>query len=146
MKVQDSSPSGLVYIDANVFLNYILYDPRSVPQALVARQFLEKVKDRRINACTSLLTWDEVVWVVRRELTVEDARKQGMEFLDFPWLAFLTVTMDVIKKAQGLIEASSIKPRDAIHIASAMIHGASEFVTFDEDIINNSFIPCRILQ
>jgi predicted nucleic acid-binding protein len=146
MKAQDSSPSVLVYIDTNVFLNYILYDPQSVPQALVARQFLEKVKDRQINACTSLLTWDEVVWVVRRELTIEDARKQGTEFLDFPGLAFLTVTKDIIKKAQGLIEKSSIKPRDAIHVSSAMVHGASEFITFDEDFKNNSFLPCRILK
>jgi predicted nucleic acid-binding protein len=146
MKAQDSSPSGHVYIDTNVFLNYILYDPQLVPQALVAKQFLTKVKDRRINAYTSLLTWDEVVWVVRRELTIEDARKQGMEFLDFPGLAFLTVTKDIIKKAQGLIETSSIKQRDAIHVASAMVHGASEFVTFDEDFKNNSIFPCRILK
>ena len=146
MNVLDSSSSGLVYIDTNVFLNYILYDPLSVLQALVAKQFQEKVRDRLINACTSLLTWDEVVWVVREELTLEDARKQGMEFLDFPGLAFLTATEDIIKKAQGLIETSSIKPRDAIHVASAMIHGASEFVTFDEDLKNNSFIPCRTLK
>ena len=146
MIAQDSSTSGLVYIDANVFLNYILYDPQSIPQALVARQFLEQVKDRQVNACTSLLTWDEIVWVVRRELTLEDARQQGLEFLDFPWLQFLNVTKDVVKKAQELIEASSLKPRDAIHIASALIHGASEFITFDTDLVNNPFIPCRILK
>ena len=146
MIAQDSRTSGLEYIDANVFLNYILYDPQSIPQALVARQFLEQVKDRQVNACTSLLTWDEIVWVVRRELTLEDARQQGLEFLDFPWLQFLNVTKDVVKKAQELIEASSLKPRDAIHIASALIHGASEFITFDTDLVNNPFIPCRILK
>ncbi|HME54385.1 MAG TPA: type II toxin-antitoxin system VapC family toxin [Candidatus Lokiarchaeia archaeon] len=146
MIAQDSSTSGLVYIDTYVFLNYILYDPQLIPQALVARQFLEQVKDRQVNACTSLLTWDELVWVVRKELTLEDARQQGLEFLDFPWLQFLNVTKDIVKKAQDLIEASSLKPRDAIHIASALIHGASEFITFDADLINNSFIPCRILK
>ncbi len=146
MITQDSSPSGLVYIDTNVFLNYILYDPQLIPQALIARRFLERVKDRHVTACTSLLTWDELTWVVRRELTLEDARQQGLEFLDFPWLQFLNVTKDVVKKAQDLIEASSLKPRDAIHIASALIHGASEFITFDTDLVNNSFIPCRILK
>ncbi|MEX2683137.1 MAG: type II toxin-antitoxin system VapC family toxin [Candidatus Sigynarchaeota archaeon] len=146
MIAQDSSTSSLAYIDANVFLNYILYDPRSIPQALVAKQLLEQVTNRRINACTSLLTWDEIVWVVRRELTLEDARKQGLEFLDFPRLQLLNVTRDVVKKAQDMIEVSSLKPRDAIHVASALIHGASEFITFDADLANNSFIPCRILE
>ncbi len=103
MIARDSSPSDLVYIDANVFLNYILYDPQSIPLALVAGQFLEQVRDRQVNACTSLLTWDELTWVVRRELTLEDARKQGLEFLDFPWLQFLNVTKDVVKKAQEIV-------------------------------------------
>lgn len=145
MNARNPGKSALVYVDANVFLNYILYDPKLVPQAVVAKQFLEQVLDRRVKACTSLLTWDEVVWVVRRELSIEDARMQGMEFLDFPNLTFLTVTRDTVKRAQGIIEQSALKPRDAIHIASAVQHGATQFVTFDDQIVSNQFIPCRKL-
>jgi len=61
-------------------------------------------------------------------------------------VAIFECQQDVIKKAQDFIEASSLKPRDAIHIASALIHGASEFITFDADLVNNSFIPCRVLK
>lgn len=44
------------------------------------------------------------------------------------------------------IDAASIKPRDAIHVASALVHGASELVTFDAEFKDNPFIPCRLLD
>jgi len=56
----------VVYLDANVFLFSLLYDPEEEPKAQRAREILTGVAHGRVRAFTSTLTWDEVVWVVWR--------------------------------------------------------------------------------
>lgn len=121
------------YVDANVFLNPILYDATAVPEAAAGAMFLADVKAGHAKAVTSVLTWDEVTWIVRKNTDVVTARKKGQEFLAFPGLHFLPVTATIINKAQLLLEQHTIKPRDAIHLASSLSHGVREFITFDED-------------
>lgn len=121
------------YVDANTFLNPILYDTNVVPEAAAAAKFLMEVKVGHFEALTSFLTWDEVTWIVRKNVDVATARKKGQEFLTFPGLKFLPVTASIINKAQLLLEQHPIKPRDAIHVASGLAHGVTAFVTLDDD-------------
>jgi predicted nucleic acid-binding protein len=125
--------SPTCYVDANVFLNPVLYDASAVQEAAAAATFLEEVKAGRVKGITSLLTWDEFTWIVRKNTDVATARKKGQEFLAFPGLQFVSVTASIVNKAQVLLEQHAIKPRDAIHIASGLSHGVAEFVTFDDD-------------
>ena len=122
-----------VYIDVNVFLNPVLYKLDENPQAAKADNFLKKVINKEIEAYTSLLTWDEFVWVIRKFFGVTVASKKGSEFLQFPNLIFDSLTHQLINRAQNLIELYSLKPRDAIHLATALRRQVSEIVTFDED-------------
>ncbi|MEX2719627.1 MAG: type II toxin-antitoxin system VapC family toxin [Candidatus Sigynarchaeum springense] len=121
------------YVDANIFLNPILYDVNVVPEAAAAAKFLMEVKAGHFKALTSVLTWDEVTWIVRKNVDIATARKKGQEFLMFPGLRFLPVTASIINKAQLLLEQHTIKPRDAIHLASGLANGVTAFVTLDDD-------------
>ncbi len=122
-----------VYIDANIFLNPVLYKLDENPQAAKADNFLKKVIHKEIEAYTSLLTWDEFVWVIRKFFGIVVANKKGSEFLQFPNLIFDSVTHQLIDKAQNLVELYSLKPRDAIHLATALRRQVTEIVTFNED-------------
>jgi predicted nucleic acid-binding protein len=133
MSKTNEASSTSCYIDANVFLNPVLYSADIVPEAGVAAMFLKDVKVGRIKAITSLLTWDEFTWIVRKNTDVATARKKGQEFLAFPGLQFVPVTASIVNKAQLLLEQNAIKPRDAIHVASGFAHGVTDFVTFDDD-------------
>lgn len=51
----------------------------------------------------------------------------------FPNLRILGVDEEIVKYAQNLIEKYNLKPRDAIHAASAIKNGAKEIITNDND-------------
>ncbi|MCS7113406.1 MAG: hypothetical protein NZ955_05560 [Candidatus Bathyarchaeota archaeon] len=56
----------MYYVDSNIFIHPIIYDEAAIPEARRCREFLLKIAFGDIEAYTSLATWDEVTWVVRR--------------------------------------------------------------------------------
>ena len=135
-----------VYVDANVFLNALLYDPEDNQEARLSVDFLETIRQDSVHAITSLLTWDEFVWVIRKEMGMETARIKGREFFSFPHLRLVEITTVLITKAQEILEQYNVKPRDAIHLATALGFGASEFITFDGRLNDLGIIPCNDLS
>ncbi len=122
----------MVYLDSNVFIYPVIYD-ESIPLASKSKIILMAIEEGKIVASTSLLTWDEVVWVVLKILGREDALMQGRKLLGFPKLQFIEVDEAIILKAQSLIESYNLKPRDAIHAASALLSGSNVIVSEDRD-------------
>jgi len=61
----------------------------------------------RVQACTSTLTWDEVVWAVHRLFDASKAAMQGRALLEIPNLAFISVDESIISGAQSLKEKNS---------------------------------------
>ena len=119
-----------VYIDANIFVYSVLnFDERGE----ISRKILSKVIKNEIEACTSLLTWDEFIHALRKRLAKEDIIFEGKNFLKYPNLRFLRCDEDIILEAQKLFSNYKIKPRDAIHAATAIIHGVKEMVSDDPD-------------
>lgn len=122
-----------VYIDTNVFLNPILYNLEDSEDARKADHFLKNIISNKILAYTSVLTWDEFAWILHKHLEKELAEQKGEDFLNFPNLTFLPVNMDIVRKAQDLKKKYPLKPRDAIHLASAVNHHITKVITFDDD-------------
>jgi predicted nucleic acid-binding protein len=133
---------GRVYVDANIFLNAILYDPGENEEARRAIEFLDTIRKGAIHAMTSALTWDEFVWVLRKEMDETTAKAKGREFLSFPHLHFVDITASLVSKAQDILEQHGVKPRDAIHLATAVASGAGTFATFDSRLSGLGIIPC----
>jgi len=123
----------LSYVDSNVFIYPIIYDPESIPEAARARAKLQEIAFGTIKAFTSTLTWDEVTWVTRRLFGSEKAATQGLIFLKLPNLQLLKVDSEVIHQAQSLLEKHNLKPRDAIHAATAIKNKLNRIISYDED-------------
>ncbi len=122
-----------VYIDSNIFLNPVLYDIKQNEEAKRAYDYLQKVISNLISAITSVLAWDEFVWIVKQILGRDVAIEKGSELLLFPNISFESITLNTIKKAQELISKYDIRPRDAIHAASALEHNVKIIISFDDD-------------
>lgn len=118
-----------VYADANVFIFPVIYGDSG--NGAKASRILEKIEGGRLSAHTSWLTWDEVVWVVRKTLGKADSIESGRKLMQFPNLKFIEVSESVIAKSQSLIEKYQLKPRDAIHCSSAISKGINLFVSDD---------------
>lgn len=121
-----------LYLDANVFIYAALQEPKDIPKARVAVSYLQRLGKGKIEAATSILSWDEVMWVALRLLDERsDATELGKWFLRLPNLIFLPVTNEVALRAQGLVESHGLKPRDAIHAASALTSHVAELLSDD---------------
>ncbi|SRR3989338_706701 len=122
----------MIYVDSNVFL-YAILNEKTDNMAKCSISILEKIIRKEINASTSFLTWDEVVWNIRKNLNNKMAIQEGRKFMEFPNLKFIHADQIVINEAQRLMETYEIKPRDAIHAASAVSCGIKEIISDDPD-------------
>jgi len=124
---------GLPYVDSNVFLFPVIYRAEDVEEARRAKSFLLKIARGEVEAYTSTITWDEVVWVIRKIFNFELSLEQGRRFLEFPNLKFLSVKKSTVFVAHKLLERYRLKPRDALHAAVAIENGLTEIVSYDRD-------------
>ena len=124
---------GLLYVDSNIFLYPVIYKPETVKEARESKDFLLKISEGLVEACTATITWDEVVWVVRKIFGLNPSIELGRKLLEFPNLKLLNVKRSVVLRAQKLMEKYGIKPRDAIHAATALENGVETIVSYDRD-------------
>jgi len=123
----------LLYVDSNIFLYPVIYKPETVKEARESKNFLLKISEGLVEACTATITWDEVVWVVRKIFGLKPSIELGRKLLEFPNLKLLNVKRSVVLRAQKLMEKYGIKPRDAIHAATALENGVETIVSYDRD-------------
>lgn len=123
----------MYYLDSNIFIYSALYDPSNLDKARSSISLLRRLAKGQIDGCTSTLTWDEVVWAVRRFSGGRTAAKQGRALFDLPNLAFVSVDKSVLSEAQDLMERHDLTPRDCIHAGTALKMGVSDFISYDSD-------------
>ncbi|MDR0372994.1 MAG: type II toxin-antitoxin system VapC family toxin [Nitrososphaerota archaeon] len=123
----------LAYIDSNVFLYPVLYSNEADLRVKKAGEILKNIANGELLAFTSVLTWDEVVWVVRKTMGTSEAQSQGQKLLGFLNLQFIKIDENILSQAQGLINKYTLKPRDAIHIASAVNQKIALIISDDQD-------------
>ncbi len=118
----------MIYLDTNIFVIAVLEGGK-------AKEILNKLADKKTQAFTSIITWDEFVWSIKKAtLDYEFAKKEGKRFLFLPNIKFVDVSFDIVKKAKELIENYNLNPRDAIHIATAIVKGVREIISDDPDL------------
>lgn len=83
-----------------------------------------------------MLTWDEVVYAVRRVAGFEESVEAGKILLKMPFLEFLSVDYSVCEDAQKLVEKYRLLPRDAIHAALALKYCDGTIISNDADFDN----------
>ncbi len=121
------------YIDSNVFIYAIVANDISERKAHYSKKILLDVANGGLRAATSSLTWDEVVWSVRKLLDIETSVKEGKELLEFPNLKILNVDNRVLVRAQRVMEVYNLKPRDAIHAACCFENDIDNLISDDPD-------------
>lgn len=121
-----------VYIDSNIFISPLIYERSS--DSIGSRKVLAAIEKAEVTAYTSTLTWDEVVWVVRRVLGRADSIQVGERLAAYPNLRFVSASEEVIRSAQRLLSEFSITPRDAVHVASALSKSVDVMVSDDSDL------------
>ena len=56
--------------------------------------------------------------------------------MNYPGLRFIAIDEDVMRRSQLVREKYNLKPRDAIHLSSAIERGVKKIITDDRDFNN----------
>lgn len=119
------------YLDASLFIAAAL-DPG--PTGDRCRALLRRVRAGELPAATSALTWDELAYVVGRRRGWEAGLDAGRRLLAITHLRLIAVDGEVLRGADQAARAHGLRPRDALHVASARKAAATSIVSEDRDL------------
>ena len=110
-----------------------------------SRALIQKVSDGKEEAGSCALSADEVVWVVGKHRSREDAVSAGRAFLTIPNLKILPVNQDALFAALTLMQRYDLDPRDAIHAATALMNRCTAIVSADSHFDAVVEIPRKMI-
>lgn len=119
-------------LDTSVFVYHLEAHPRYLP---LTQELLASIEAGQPMAITSTVTIMELTvrpWQVGRPAV---AREYEALLAHFPHLALADVTRDVARQAAQLRARFRLRPADALQIATAVVHGATAFVTNDRRLV-----------
>jgi predicted nucleic acid-binding protein len=148
-----------IFVDANIFLFHAFAHPQHGDPA---RRFLERVEQGEVNAVTSVLVENEVlfklllqeaadrldhptIWNVRHALRTDAAFRDQVyrpvrlylsyfEALSRKGLRLVDVTVDLMGRAVELGQQMGLLITDATHVATWQAHSIVHVATDDEDL------------
>jgi len=118
----------VLYLDANVFIFAALNTEEEGNKAVA---LLKRIQQGEVKAITSVLTFDEVFWEVKRNRGMEKALETAEAILNFPNLEIVSADREVASSALQIIREYHLSPRDAIHAATAIAEKADIIVSTD---------------
>lgn len=128
-------PAERIYWDSDAFLGLFQEEPGKVD---LCKGTLERANDGEVVIFASALTIAEVLWLKggpRLPATKADIVRK---FFRHSYIRVRNVTRAIAEDAQGLVWNNGIKPKDAIHVATALDVEATALETFDEQLLSKS--------
>jgi len=131
-----------LYWDACNFISLISED--EVTRADICQHILEDAENGFVEIVTSTLTIAEVVKPKGSKMfTIQQEEKIGSFFLHRYILTY-DVTRTIAESARQLSRQHGLKPRDAIHLATALAAGVDVFQTWNTNDFEGLDVPMRI--
>ncbi len=121
---------AMIYLDVNIFLYALTSEDRKAENS---KKIIARVAERNVEGCTSVLTWDEVLYFLIKEKGKKEAIIEMKRLLKIPNLVFIDANSDIINNALDIVETYSLNPRDAIHAATAIINKCDKIASDDSD-------------
>jgi predicted nucleic acid-binding protein len=121
-----------VGLDTSVFIYQLEAHPDYLP---ITQTLFTGVQAGRWAAITSTITLMELTvrpWQIDRPAV---AREYETLLVHFPHLTILDVTRDVARCAAQLRAEYRLRPADALQIGTAIVHGATAFVSNDRALL-----------
>jgi len=116
-------------LDTSVFIYHLEDHPR---YSSLTEMIFNGMENGILKGVTSYLTLMEILAKPKAQGRSQVALDYEYYLTTFPNLTFYEMGLDVARKASDVRSADRIKAPDAIQIASAILHGATAFLTNDK--------------
>lgn len=125
----------IVYWDSDAFLGWLQAEPGKVE---LCAGTLRRAELGEAIIFTSALTIAEVLWMRGAPAIPQEKADIVRRFFRRSNLRVRNVTRQISESAQDLVWNHNIRPKDAIHVATALDSAAIALETFDEGLIGKS--------
>jgi len=132
----------MIYLDSNVFIYACLSLDEKGERS---RKLLKGVESGDTEAASAALSFDEIVWAVKKHRTTGEAIAAGEAFVNMPRLTIVPVDEAVIRSAVDLMRRYELDPRDSIHAASAILCRAEAMISADPHLDKMRELPRKPL-
>ena len=125
------------YWDANAFLGWLADEADKIDYC---RPVIDAAKAGRVRIITSALTIPEVLWLKGQDRIRADSAAKIEAFFKHEWIVVRELDRFIAEDARALVWDKNVKPKDAIHVATALKRDVAidQLDTFDEPLINLS--------
>lgn len=122
---------NIIGLDTSVFIYHIETNPRYLP---LTRSILNAVQSGNCKGITSTVTVMELTVRPWRMNRGDVAREYEVLLLNFPNLYVRDVSREVARQAAQLRAGYNLRPADALQVATALVGGATMWVTNDKGL------------
>lgn len=123
------------YWDSDCFLGWLAAEEDKIKPC---QQVLLLAERSDIEIITSALTLAEVLHLKGKPPLPAEKKEQIVRFFRRSYIGTISVTRKIAEDGRDLVWDHGIRPKDAIHVASALAAKANVLNTFDNRLINKN--------
>jgi len=123
---------NLRYWDSDCFLGWLQAEADKEREC---QNVLEAAKDGKVRIITSALTIAEVLMIKGKKPIPKANRAKVEAFFRSDFILVRNITRHIAEVGRGLVWDLNIRPKDALHVATALDAKLSLFNTFDGNLI-----------
>lgn len=129
---QRLAPHSVIGLDTSLFIYHFEAHPVYLP---LTKIILSRVESGQCQAVTSTVTIMELTVHPWRMNRPDIARQYEVLLANFPNLQLLEVNRDIARQAAQLRANYNLRPAGALQVASAIVHGATAWVSNDKKLM-----------
>jgi predicted nucleic acid-binding protein len=128
-------PIERIYWDSDAFLGWLQAEPGKTE---LCAGTLKRADQGEAVVFTSALTLAEVLWMRGAPVVPQDKAVIVRKFFRRSYIRVRNVTRSISEGAQDLVWNHSIRPKDAIHVSTALDVHVAALETFDDTLLSKS--------
>lgn len=128
-------PVELIYWDSDAFLGWLQAEPG---KSELCAGTLKRADQGEVLIFTSALTIAEVLWMRGAPMIPKGKAEILRKFFRRSYFRIRNVTRKISEDAQDLVWTQNVRPKDAIHVATALDAHVAALETFDENLLGKT--------
>ncbi len=128
-------PVELIYWDSDAFLGWLQAEPG---KSDLCAGTLRRADQGEVLIFASTLAIAEVLWMRGAPMIPQEKAEIVRKFFRRSYFRIRNVTRKISEDAQDLVWTQGIRPKDAIHVATALDAGVAALETFDDELLKKT--------